>query len=463
MGLAVGGLASGLDTQGIIEKLMDIERQPITLLQQREDAFQVKLSAYGEVKSALSEFQSAVNDLRYPSNFAASSSVSSNEGILTVTSSGSAALGNHSIIVSTLAQAHTIRSAAFTASTDVVGTGTISIQVGTGDAVDVTINSDHETLSGIAAAINSADAGVTASVIDDGLGHTYLTMTSQESGADNIISVNITNGGSGQLDSLYDGGEMVTTRAAANGQLTVDGIDVERSSNTISDLISGVTLDLHKADNTETVGVDITRDTDTIKEKISAFVDAYNKLIDGLSSKQAYGGEEGSSGALIGDSTLRSITRNLGSILGRQVGGTENGASTLFGIGISIDRYGKMQMDDTDVTDALATNISDVMTIFTSDTETSQGIVTALADYLDMAMDPVDGMIATKEDGLQSSIDDLNDKQDAMETRISKREEILWAQFNRLELLLSGYQQTSDYLTQQITALTNLNKQIAGN
>jgi len=463
MGLAVGGLASGLDTQGIIEKLMDIERQPITLLQQREDAFQVKLSAYGEVKSALSEFQSAVNDLRYPSNFAASSSVSSNEGILTVTSSGSAALGNHSIIVSTLAQAHTIRSAAFTASTDVVGTGTISIQVGTGDAVDVTINSDHETLSGIAAAINSADAGVTASVIDDGLGHTYLTMTSQESGADNIISVNITNGGSGQLDSLYDGGEMVTTRAAANGQLTVDGIDVERSSNTISDLISGVTLDLHKADNTETVGVDITRDTDTIKEKISAFVDAYNKLVDNISSKQAYGGEEGSSGALIGDSTLRSITRNLGSILGRQVGGTENGASTLFGIGISIDRYGKMQMDDTDVTDALATNISDVMTIFTSDTETSQGIVTALADYLDMAMDPVDGMIATKEDGLQSSIDDLNDKQDAMETRISKREEILWAQFNRLELLLSGYQQTSDYLTQQITALTNLNKQIAGN
>jgi flagellar hook-associated protein 2 len=463
MGLAVGGLASGLDTQGIIEKLMDIERQPITLLQQREDAFQVKLSAYGEVKSALSEFQSAVNDLRYPSNFAASSSVSSNEGILTVTSSGSAALGNHSIIVSALAQAHTIRSAAFTASTDVVGTGTISIQVGTGDAVDVTINSDHETLSGIAAAINSADAGVTASVIDDGLGHTYLTMTSQESGADNIISVNITNGGSGQLDSLYDGGEMVTTRAAANGQLTVDGIDVERSSNTISDLISGVTLDLHKADNTETVGVDITRDTDTIKEKISAFVDAYNKLVDNISSKQAYGGEEGSSGALIGDSTLRSITRNLGSILGRQVGGTENGASTLFGIGISIDRYGKMQMDDTDVTDALATNISDVMTIFTSDTETSQGIVTALADYLDMAMDPVDGMIATKEDGLQSSIDDLNDKQDAMETRISKREEILWAQFNRLELLLSGYQQTSDYLTQQITALTNLNKQIAGN
>jgi len=462
MGLAVGGLTSGLDTQGIIEKLMELERQPITLLEQREDAFKVKLSAYGEVKSALSAFQSAINDLRYPSNFAASSSTSSNEDILTVTSSGFATLGNHSIIVSALAQAHSVRSAAFTASTDVVGTGTITIQVGTNDAVDVAIDSDHETLSGIAQAINSADAGVSASVLDDGSGNVYLTMTSEESGLDNTINVSITNGATGQLDGLYESGTMVTTRSAANSILTVDGINVARSTNSIGDLISGVAVNLHKADNMETVAVDVTRDTDTIKGKISAFVDAYNKLVDEISSKQAYGGKEGSSGALIGDSTLRSITRSLPNILGQQVGGTQNGADTLNSIGISIDRYGKMQMDDDEVTDALATNISDVTTIFTADTETDQGISTALSDYLDVVMNSTDGIISAKEDGLQSSIDDLQDKKDVMETRISKREEILWAQFNSLELLLSGYQQTSDYLTQQITSLTNLNKQIAG-
>ncbi len=462
MGLAVGGLTSGLDTQGIIEKLMELERQPITLLEQREDAFKVKLSAYGEVKSALSAFQSAINDLRYPSNFAASSSTSSNEDILTVTSSGFATLGNHSIIVSALAQAHSVRSAAFTASTDVVGTGTITIQVGTNDAVDVAIDSDHETLSGIAQAINSADAGVSASVLDDGSGNVYLTMTSEESGLDNTINVSITNGATGQLDGLYESGTMVTTRSAANSILTVDGINVARSTNSIGDLISGVAVNLHKADNMETVAVDVTRDTDTIKGKISAFVDAYNKLVDEISSKQAYGGKEGSSGALIGDSTLRSITRSLPNILGQQVGGTQNGADTLNSIGISIDRYGKMQMDDDEVTDALATNISDVTTIFTADTETDQGISTALSDYLDVVMNSTDGIISAKEDGLQSSIDDLKDKKDVMETRISKREEILWAQFNSLELLLSGYQQTSDYLTQQITSLTNLNKQIAG-
>ncbi len=463
MGVAVGGLASGLDTQSIIDKLMELERQPITLLQQQEDAFKVKLSAYGEVKSALSAFQSAANDLRYPSSFAASSSISSNEDILTVSSSGSAALGNHSITVRALAQAHSVRSAAFTASTDVVGTGTITIQVGTNDAVDVAIDSDHETLSGIAQAINSAGAGVTASVIDDGLGHVYLTMTSEESGADNTISVSLSNGGDGQLDSLYESGALVTTRAAANSRLTIDGIDVERSTNTITDLISGVTLNLHKADDTETVNVDITRDTGTIKEKISTLVDAYNKLTDELSSQQAYGGEGGSSGALIGDSTLRSITRSLANILGRQVEGTENGDDTLFSIGLSIDRYGKMQMDDGKLTDALTSNISDVTAIFTADSDTSQGIVTSLSDYLDVVTSPASGIIAAKEDGLQSSIDDLQDKQDDLETRASKQEDILWAQFNALEQLLSGYQQTSDYLTQQITSLTNLNKQIAGN
>ncbi|MFZ0451550.1 MAG: flagellar filament capping protein FliD [Desulfatiglandaceae bacterium] len=463
MALSVGGLASGLDTQGIISKLMDLERRPITLLENREAAFKVKLSAYGEVKSALSAFQSAVNDLKYPSSFDSSSSVSSNEGILTVTSSGSAALGNHSIIVSSLAQAHTVRSAAFTDSTDVVGTGTISIQIGaTGAAVDVTIDSDHETVAGIAAAINSADAGVNASVIDDGLGHVYLTMASKESGAGNTISATITNGVTGQLDTLYDGGGMVMTRAAANSSLNVDGINVVRSTNSIGDLISGVALNLHKADDTETVGVDVTRDTDTIKEKISAFVDAYNKLIDELSSKQAYAGEDGSSGALIGDSTVRSITRSLPNILGQQVAGTQNAADTLSSIGITIDRYGKMQMDDSAVTDALTSNISDVTTIFTADTETSKGIATTLSDYLAGVMSPTDGMIASKEDGLQSSIDDLKDKQDVMETRVSKREEILQNQFNALEKLISSYQQTSDYLTQQLVGLSNLNKQIAG-
>jgi flagellar hook-associated protein 2 len=459
MGVSVGGLASGLDTQSIISGLMQVAQQPVTLLQNREQAYQVKLSAYGSVQSALSDFRSAVDALSGVSSFDATTSTSSDEDILTVSSSGTATLGSHSIVVSALAKAESMRSAAFTASTDEVGTGTITIQVGTGDAVDVSIDSSNDTLAGIADAINSTDAGVTASVLDDGMGSVYLTLTSKETGADNTINVTITNGGSGQLDSLYDSGAFVTTQQAADSQLTVDGIDVERSSNTIDDLISGVTLNLKKADSAETVGVDIFQDNDTIKGQVTAFVDAYNKLVDELSKEQAYGGENGTSGPLLGDSTLRSITQRFADLLGGQVSGSEDGYDTLFSIGISLDRYGKLQVDDTQLTDALANHSSDVSNIFSDATD---AIGTSLSDYLDEVLDPVDGIITTKQSSIQGTISDLQDQQDRMQTRLDAQQQILQNQFNALEKLISGYQATGSYLTQQITSLANLNKQIAG-
>jgi flagellar hook-associated protein 2 len=459
MGVSVGGLASGLDTQSIISELMQVAQQPVTLLQNREQAYQVKLSAYGSVQSALGDFQSAVDDLSGVDSFAATTGTSSDEDILTVSSSGTATLGSHSIVVSALAKAESMRSAAFTASTDEVGTGTITIQVGTGDAVDVSIDSSNDTLAGIADAINSTDAGVTASVLDDGMGSVYLTLTSKETGADNTINVTITNGGSGQLDSLYDSGAFVTTQQAADSQLTVDGIDVERSSNTIDDLISGVTLNLKKADSAETVGVDISQDNDTIKGQVTAFVDAYNKLADELSKEQAYGGENGTSGPLLGDSTLRSITQRLADLLGGQVSGSQDGYDTLFSIGISLDRYGKLQVDDTQLTDALANHSSDVSNIFSDATD---AIGTSLSDYLDEVLDPVDGIITVKQSSIQGTISDLQDQQDRMQTRLDAQQQILQNQFNALEKLISGYQATGSYLTQQITSLANLNKQIAG-
>jgi flagellar hook-associated protein 2 len=461
MTVSVGGLASGLDTQSIITQLMQLAKQPVTLLQNREQAFQVKLSAYGSVKSALSDFQSAVDNLSGVGSFAATTSTSSNENIMTVSSSGTAALGSHSVVVSALAKAQSVRSAAFTASTDVVGTGTLSIQVGTGTAVDVTIDSSNDTLAGIATAINSANAGVTAGVLDDGNGNFYLTMSSKTAGTANTISVTITNGGSGQLSSLYDTGAFVTTQQAANSQLTVDGISVQRSSNTIGDLISGVTLTLKKPDSTETVGVDISQDNETLKGKITAFVDAYNKLTDELSKEQAYGGQNGTSGPLIGDSTLRSITQGLENLLGGQVSGGQAGYDTLYSVGISLDRYGKLQVDDSKLTDTLTNHFSDVKTIFSAATGTSQGIATSVSDYLKTVLDPVSGMITTKESSLQSTITDLQDQQTRMQTRIDKQQEILQNQFNALEQLISSYQATGNYLTQQIDSLSNLNSQIA--
>jgi len=468
MALQVGGIMSGLDTENLIRQLMELERAPIKVLERRENAFNVQLSAYGEIKSVLNRLQSAAEDLADPESFAATAATSSNEDILTVSGSSDAEPGNYSIKVNSLAQAHAVRSGSFdngTGDTE-VGKGTISIQVGAGDAVDITIDDTNKTLSGIARAINDADAGVSASVIDDGIGHTYLSLLAEETGEDNTISVTINDGDGNNedasgLSALYNNPAvhaMHETQAASNSELNVNGIDVERSGNTIDDLITGVTLTLHEADTTETVAVNVSRDIDSIKGKINAFVDAYNNVVNRFASKQSYGGEEDSSGVLIGDSTLRHISRWMRSLMGDSVDGITSGYDTLLSIGISANNNGKFEVDDDTLADALNDNLDDVVTLFTADSGSSRGIAFLMDDYLDDVLDTRDGLIAAKEEGLQNSIDSLQESQESMEMRIARREEILWKQFNSLELLLSNYNQTGSFLAQQIAGFASLNR-----
>jgi flagellar hook-associated protein 2 len=463
MAWSVGGLMSGLDTQSIISQLMELERKPIDLLEKRQEAFQLKISAYGEIKSALSEFQSSVKALSDPSTFGVTAPTSSDEEILTVSSSSNASPGSHTILVKSLAKAHAVRSAAFSSADEMVGTGTLTIRIGGGDPVDIEIDAGHATLSGIAQAIENADVGVSASVVDNGNGEFYLALMSNETGTANTISVSVTDSSTGQLSSILESGTMVTTLEAADSLLTFNGIEVRRSSNTIDDLVRGVTIQLLKAEEAQPVTVGVTRDTGAVTEKINAFVEAYNKVVDEFRDKQSYGGEAGSSGALIGDGSARAIQRRFRTILGSRIDQAEGAYTTLASIGISMDRYGKLEVDEDKLAESINDNVDDVITLFTTDSDTSQGIATALEGYLDTTLDSRDGVLAVKEKGLQDSIDGLKEKQEIMEARLTLREENLWKQFNALEQLLGTYQQTSTYLSQQISGLENLNKQIGGN
>ena len=462
MAWSVGGLMSGLDTQSIITKLMELERRPLDLLEKREEAFQLKISAYGEIKSVLSEFQSSVKALSDPSTFGVTAPTSSNEEILTVSSSSNASPGSHTILVKSLAKAHAVRSAAFSSADEPVGTGTLTIRIGDGDPVGIDIDAEHATLSGIAQAIENADVGVSASVVDNGDGQFYLALVSKETGTANTISVSVTDSSTGQLSSILESGAMITTLEAADSLLTFNGIEVRRSSNNIDDLVRGMTIQLLKADEAQSVTVGVTRDTGAAIEKINAFVEAYNKVVDEFRDKQSYGGEAGSSGALIGDGSARAIQRSFRTILGGRMDRAESAYTTLASIGIAMDRYGKLEVDEDKLAESINDNVDDVITLFTGDSETSQGIAAALEGYLDATLDSRDGVLAVKEKGLQDSIDGLKEKQEIMEARLTLREENLWKQFNALEQLIGSYQQTSTYLSQQISGLENLNKQIAG-
>lgn len=471
MSFGVSGLMSGLDTESIISQMMTIERRPITLLQQQEAAYQSKISAFGALKGVLGELQTAAAALKKSDLFAGFSASSGNASVLTASASDKAVAGNYQVTVNSLAQAHQVRSSAFTASSEVVGTGTLTIRVGSNAAVDVTIDGTNNTLAGIAQAINDADTDVTAGVVNDGLGNYYLTLASKETGASNTISLSmadadLVNDDANGLSKLYDdpGAQILfETRTADNAKLNVNGIDVERASNTIDDLLEGVTLTLKTADPGKPFAVKVSRDVSSITSKISAFVEKYNNAISSLSTLQSSDPEAGTVGPLQGDSTSRILQMRLESLLSTQVRGIASSVNGLNALGVSADKDGKLSFDSTAFTEAYEANREDVVNFFTQTTEGSEGFALKFDTFLDSYLQKSTGLLVTKQEGLNRSIDHIDERVERIEFRLTKREENLRRQFNSLESLLGQFQNTSGVLSQQLDALSNLSAQISKN
>ncbi len=469
MGIGVSGLMSGLDTDSIISQLMSLERRPVMLLQQKEAAYQAKITALGVVKSAMSDLKSAVSALKSSDDFISYSATSSDTDILKVSAGDDVQPGNYNIIVNNLATEQNVRGAAFAASDSEVGTGTITIQVGSGDAVDITIDSDHSTLAGIAQAINEAETNVTAGVIYDGTSY-YLTLQSKETGASNTISltmedddgVNTDNAG---LSSIYTDPATQTlteTQAAADAVLTVNGIaNIVRSGNEIDDLIDGITITLKDADPDKTVSVSSTKNYSGLTKKLDSFIKSYNALIDTLREQTAYNGDQASNGTLLGDSTVSRIDQSLSSMIYQGVDGVDSSVNSLSRLGIEIDDSGHLSLDKDKLNSAMEAYPDDVATFFTSDETGNEGIAVKMYNFLDGYLKSTTGILSAKEKGLQNSIDDIEDRIESMNVRFDKREENLRKQFNNLELMMAQFQDTASRLEQQLSAISNLNSYIS--
>jgi flagellar hook-associated protein 2 len=466
--ITAGGIMSGLDADSLISQMMAIERRPIQLLQQREASYQAQVSGIGNLKSALSQLQSAVEALEDENAFTVYTASSSNKDILSTSASDTTTPASYQIEVPQLAQAQQVRSAAFSGSDATVGTGTLILQVGAEEGVEIAIGAENNTLAEIATAINEAGAGVTAGVVDDGNGNAYLTLLSQETGEDNTITLTVSdddgnNDDASGLSGLYTDPAVHTlteTQAALNAQLTVNGIAVERSGNTIDDLLEGVTLTLNQEDPGNPVTVDVAKSNTSAVKKVQAFVDQYNSMVETLNKLQSYNSETEQSGLLLGDSTTRMIESRMRSFLSYQVEGVDDTVNGLSRLGIEVDRNGKLRLDSDALTTALEDHYDDVVNFFTQDEEGSEGLAVQLYDTLDNYVKST-GVLASKEDGLQASIDDVQDQIDAMGRRLEQREENLRSKFQALESLLAEYQTTETMLNQQINSLNNLSKAIS--
>ena len=321
------GIGSGLDVNGIVSQLMAAERQPLAALTKQELAYTQKLSAFGQVRSALAGFQSALNDLSSGSKFQALSATSSDPQVLSATASGKAIPASYQIEVAQLAQQQKLASSGYATTDEVVGSGTLTIQFGTYDSglntftanadkatKSIAIDPANNTLAGIRDAINAANAGVTATIVNDGsAAGNRLVLSSADSGAANSLKISVADDDANDLNSsglsalAYDptaavgsGKNLGQVAAALDAQLTIDGIAVAQATNTVSNAIEGVTLNLAQTNVGEKLTLTVSRDTKAVTDAVQAFVKSYNGASGTLKKLTAFNGPGAENGVLLG-------------------------------------------------------------------------------------------------------------------------------------------------------------------
>lgn len=393
-GLSSPGIGSGLDVNGLVAKLMEVEKAPLTALAKKEADYQAKLTAYGTLKGSLSGFQTAARSLSSSSKFNTTKATASDTTMLSATTSSIAKPGSYSIEVTDLAQAHKISSYAFPDSTSAVGTGTLTINFGTytgggtpsfavnadKTSKSITIDSTNNSLSGIRDAINQADAGVTASILSDGTGY-RLVLSSDDSGAANSMRVLVS--GDGDSNSTDNAGlsqlafnptavagsgknlDTATEVTAQNAILKIDGVTVTKNTNSISDAISGVTLNLLKETTASTpVTLTVARDTSGIKTAVEGFVKAYNDLNATIKSLGGYDAKTQKGGLLLGDTTLRSVQSEMRRVISQRLEYSDGGVSSLSEVGVTFQRDGTLALNSSTLETVLADSTKNVASLF---------------------------------------------------------------------------------------------------
>ncbi len=480
--ISAPGVGSGLDINSILSQLMAVERQPLNLLDTRQKKFESQLSAYGQVKSALSTFQSSVNALSSLDKFRVYSTKSTDDSVFTATASASAVPANYQIEVSQLAQQHKISASAISATTNVIGTGTLTIEFGTHDAtggtftpnadktpLTLTIDASNNTLSGIRDAINKANAGVSASIIYDGSGH-RLVVSSNDSGVANSLKISAADNDGNNTDTsglsflAYDplaasgtGKNLSQLSEARNALLMVDGIAITHASNSIDNVVDGITLNLNALNAGTPATLTVARDIEAVSTAVKDFVKAYNDIDKVLKDLTAYNEQTKTGAALQGDSATRNIRTHLRAIMTGML--DSNTYSTLSQAGVSFQRDGSLAVDTSKLEDALNNNFEAVGNLFARESTVASetGFGFRLDTYLDGLLSD-EGSLTTRTDGINKSIRALEQSEERMLARLDKVEARYRAQFSALDRLMSSLNTTSAYLTQQLASLNANNE-----
>lgn len=393
------GLGSGLDINSIVTAIVDAEKDPaLASMTSSAAAATAAISAYGVLNSELSAFKDSYSDLSRSSTFSAATSSSSDSGILNATLGIGAQTGSWSFEVEQQAKAQTIVSSSansYTDSASEVGTGTISFSYGSygtdgsfsinpDKAIEtLTIDASNNSLGELRDAINEGDYSVSASIIDDGSNY-RLVLTNKETGEENAMQLTVVDDDGDNSDATglsaltysADVKHMDQTSTAQDAKIVMNGIEITRSTNEISSVIEGVTLNVGgETEVGETVSLTITQDTSAVEEQINAFVENYNNTITQMNSLTAYGGESGSDGALNGDSTVRNIQNQMRAVLNTTVSHSGGVVQSFADLGMLTNLDGTLSLDADTLTAAMENDMESIANFFTASGGASDSLI----------------------------------------------------------------------------------------
>jgi flagellar hook-associated protein 2 len=450
--LTFGGISSGLPTQQIIEQLISLERRPITLLETQKSQFNSRLDIFSDLAEKTRTLRDKLRDLdnlallggtpSIDEEFSRFSATSTDEDIVRATATGSALPVTLDVRVTDLATAERRVSQGFASRTTSVGTGSFDIQVGSGPVTSITIDGSNSTVEGLVQAINDADAGVSASILNDGSGTPFrIVIQGNDTGAANLL--NITENLAGGTDPVF-----TTTQEADDATLVLDPdgaspITINSATNTFSDILTGVSLTVaaQSPDGTSE-RITVAPDIDAIVEAISDIVTAFNDVTSIIQGQFQVDPATNRGGPLIGDSTLSSLKTRLTSVIANQLGsGSIDSAGQ---IGLSLGAGAALQLDEEELRARLQADFGGVRGFFTG----SGGLADALRNVADAFVDTVDGALVSRIEGTSRSIQDIDGQIANAESRLETVEEALVRQFAALERIVSDIQVQGNFLAQ---------------
>ncbi|KTD41554.1 flagellar filament capping protein FliD [Legionella parisiensis] len=375
MGLSTPGIGSGLDIKAMVESMVKADLMPAQLRHDKKlNSVTTELSAFGQLKSAIANFQTALNSLSNASEFNKMNLSLSEPGYISASTTEQAAEGLYQIKVNQLAQAQSLASGYFANNSSSVGNGSITINFGTYSnanttftlntevsPVTINISPGNDSLSAVRDAINAENAVVTASIVQDSVG-SRLTLTSSETGEKYAMQI------TGSLTAMnYDpttsNTSLSQTMAAQNSQVQINGLLLSEGNNRLENAITGITLDLQQADPATTITLTVKKDIAHLKGLINDFVKKYNDFISFITALTGFDMETRARGVLQGDDKLRDLKTNLYHLATNPLT-TDGPIQSLADLGITSDKHGLMEIDPDMLDEAINNNYQDISNLF---------------------------------------------------------------------------------------------------